>query len=480
MKRLFVIFFLFVSTHLQSQTWRTVFEGESPVGFTDVLRTRGDAYLFAGQYHDAAWLVKFEENGEYVSRRFPEIYTFMGVEELDNGNYFVIGAATIDSISNLCAAVVDNELNIIKNTFIAVEEDYESFYPYEGQTMKDSDGTIVASVPAVYEEEDGWIHHWGTLWRFDQEGELSHHRYLGQLFSGHLARFWPYQIKKTYDDQEICLFVPCRDGFSDMLYFDESFNCLRAYQMMVEGHPIWDWFSDWYYDNGDMLATAQVYYPGVYNIYQLLFFRMTAEGEIVEQNMPIRIGDTCMYGAAFRGMAAFDENTVYVGAYCLPEGGVRPCYPEVFLINKDLEVLGKISLESEWNYWTNLIVETSDGGCILSAISGDSKKSIVLKFTREDFNPILSVKDVPCEQLEACAFPSPTRSMLNIDISDIPHDEANRIRVIDANGRVCIDRYIKGEGNLLELGVGCLRPGLYVYQIYNAQQELLKGKFVKE
>lgn len=127
-----------------------------------------------------------------------------------------------------------------------------------------------------------------------------------------------------------------------------------------------------------------------------------------------------------------------------------------------------------------VVIETGDGGCIATATARDSKKTVVMKFTRDDFNPMLSVQEVSQDQLQARVFPNPAHDRLNIDISNIPFDEANRIRITDANGRVCIDRFIKGEGNLLELGIDKLRPGLYVYQINNAQNELLKGKFIKE
>ncbi len=43
-----------------------------------------------------------------------------------------------------------------------------------------------------------------------------------------------------------------------------------------------------------------------------------------------------------------------------------------------------------------------------------------------------------------------------------------------------IHAFIRGQGNVLTVGVGGLPAGVYAYRIYNAENTVLQGKFVKE
>ena len=78
------------------------------------------------------------------------------------------------------------------------------------------------------------------------------------------------------------------------------------------------------------------------------------------------------------------------------------------------------------------------------------------------------------------AYPNPAKDALNIDISDVHNLEGCRISITDALGRPCVDRFVRGEGNVLTVGVSGLKAGVYTYRVYNAEQELAGGNFVKE
>ena len=112
---------------------------------------------------------------------------------------------------------------------------------------------------------------------------------------------------------------------------------------------------------------------------------------------------------------------------------------------------------------------------------GDYTYGKLIKMRREDFNPIpCSVKEVPQEAIKALVYPNPAKDELNIDISGLPEHNEHRIQITDALGHICMDRIIRGEGNVLTLGVSGLKAGVYVYRIYNEEGELIGGKFVKE
>ena len=52
--------------------------------------------------------------------------------------------------------------------------------------------------------------------------------------------------------------------------------------------------------------------------------------------------------------------------------------------------------------------------------------------------------------------------------------------ISDAMGRLVMSRIIRGEGNLLTLGIEALAQGMYLYQIYDSENELLTGRFIKD
>jgi hypothetical protein len=108
-------------------------------------------------------------------------------------------------------------------------------------------------------------------------------------------------------------------------------------------------------------------------------------------------------------------------------------------------------------------------------------KGKIIKLSRNDFNPIpCSVKEIPEKAIKAMAYPNPARDELNIDISGLLEYNEHRIQITDALGHICMDRIIRGDGNVLTVGVSSLKAGIYVYSIYNAEKEISKNKFIKE
>jgi hypothetical protein len=161
-----------------------------------------------------------------------------------------------------------------------------------------------------------------------------------------------------------------------------------------------------------------------------------------------------------------------------------PYYPCVYLVNTGLEILGKVELWDELDYHPRVVFPTNDGGCVF-CIKGTSwyvEPTVkIIRFSREDFNPIpCSVKEVPQETIKALAYPNPAKDELNIDISGLSENKEQRIQITDALGHICMDRIIRGKGNVLTLGVSGLKAGVYIYRVYDADGVLIEGKFIKE
>lgn len=86
---------------------------------------------------------------------------------------------------------------------------------------------------------------------------------------------------------------------------------------------------------------------------------------------------------------------------------------------------------------------------------------------------------MPVAEIQGKAYPNPARDVLNIDLSGVENINGCRISITDALGRPCLNRYIRGEGNVLTVGVSGLKAGVYGYRVYDTEKELLCGKFIK-
>lgn len=183
-------------------------------------------------------------------------------------------------------------------------------------------------------------------------------------------------------------------------------------------------------------------------------------------------------------MATVNDTTMY-GCYMTMYYVGDNTYTGLCLFDRDMEILGSFFFEKDYKYGPQFVLPYSDGGCLLVMNGGEImspyKASKVLKMTREDMHPIpTSVKEMPHEAVKALAYPNPAKDELHIDISGLPAGGDCRVNITDALGRVRLDRYIRGEGNVLTVGVGSLPAGVYGYRIYNADGEIVGGKFVKE
>jgi hypothetical protein len=153
-----------------------------------------------------------------------------------------------------------------------------------------------------------------------------------------------------------------------------------------------------------------------------------------------------------------------------------------------MEILGSRFFDEDqyYDYFPIFVLPYNDGGCLLAMNGGANcmssySASKVLKLTREEMNPIpTSVKEMPVTEIQGIAYPNPAKDILNIDLSGVENIEGCRISITDALGRPCLDRFIRGEGNVLTIGVSGLKAGVYVYRVYDADGVLIEGKFVKE
>jgi len=501
-KPLLLVFFSALSPlFVFAQQWETILSDTVSIssGFINEDNTM-ELVGYSGNY--GAYFRVFGD-GNYETTTFPapegKKLVLQTLTPLDNGGYFVSGRIATNSSDinegELKIMIVDGDLNVVKEQTLQVAEGFLGFT--DGAAAMDDDGTIVLLKTARREMPNyqGGYESRGVLFRFTQSGDSLNCRYLLADPPDPICYIQQIENQKLINDpysDQIIAVCAGQGGVQSLLYFDYDFNLTNDFFIddisFPETGPGWQckhishpYVGYWYNANAMLLVADQEDTDIYANKPHLLIGKMNHEGEIIER-VEINKPDTLFY--AYGGMAYANDSTVYVSTRCHTEGWLDPYYPCVYLVNIGLEILGKVELWDELDYYPQTVFPTSDGGCVF-CIKGNSwwvePLQKVIRFSREDFNPIpCSVKEVPQEAIKALAYPNPAKDALNIDISGLPENEKHRIQITDALGHICMDRIIRGEGNVLTVGVANLSVGVYTYQIYDNKKTLSSGKFVKK
>ena len=479
------------------QQWETVLPDSVSIsgGFINEDNT---TELVGCSGNDGAYFRVFED-GQYETTTFPapegKQLVLQTLTPLDNGGYFISGRIMTNRPNDsgeLKIIILDDNLNVVKEHILQVAEGFLGFT--DGAAVMDDDGTIVLLKTARREMPNyqGGYESRGALFRFTQSGDSLNCRYLLADPPDPICYIHQIQYQKLMNDpysDQIIAVCAGQGGLQSLLYFDYDFNLtndffiddislpeLSSGKYVSEPHVGY-----WYNANQMLLVATQKDSDHNVNHPHLLIGKMNREGEIIEK-AEINKPDTLFY--AYGGTAYANDSTVYVSTRCHTESWMDPYYPCAYLVSTGLEVLGKVELWDELDYFPQAIFPTNDGGCVF-CIKGNSwwvePLQKVIRFSREDFNPIpCSVKEVPQETIKALAYPNPAKDELNIDISGLPEHNEHRIQITDALGHICMDRIIRGEGNVLSVGVANLPAGMYTYQIYDNKKTLSSGKFVKK
>lgn len=438
-------------------------------------------------------------DGHYETTTFPapegKKLVLQTITPLDNGGCFVSGRIATDlsdmNAGELKIMILDDNLNVVKEHTLQEAEGFLGLT--DGAAVMDDDGTIVLLKTARREmlNYQGGYESRGVLFRFSQSGDSLNCRYLLAEPPAPICYIHQIRNQKLMNDpfsSQTIAVCAGRNGLQSLLYFDYDFNLTNDYFIddvslpeltsgkYVNRPHIVSWFNE-----NEMLLVADQQDTVVHNKPHLLIGKMNREGEIIEK-VEINKSDTLFY--AFGGMAYANDSTVYVSTRCHTESWLDPLYPCMYLVSTGLEILGKVELWDELDYYPQAIFPTSDGGCVF-CIKGDSwwvEPTVkIIRFSREDFNPIpCSVKEVPQEAIKTLAYPNPAMGELNIDISGLPAHDEHRIQLIDALGHICMDRIIRGEGNVLTVGVAGLSNGIYTYRIYDDEKTFSIGKFINK
>ena len=478
---------------LQAQQWEIDYSnGESYIAYVNgILDAEGNGIMVGGcgpVYPDCHPIVMHvESDGAHSEREYESFdgLILTDVVQLPNGNYFAAGVASEEAV---VVMVLDANLDIVADK--RYEKTGTALSLHGGRLLLDEDGTVVMTGGARYPAISGSYFIRPYLYRFDENADTIRCRYVmpeAPHPEYYLQEFECHQILKNPQDNGLIFMGRGQNGLPSLICYDRDFNYIDNIWMENDHMLLFTQYSSccWLSDDDLLVFGTLRPYDAQSRTIGLLDVKLSGgvprlDTIRIEPVLPFRTASGKYNSATF-----VNDTTIY-GSYRSSESMYGPYFPSVCLFDKDMEVLGNmVFLDEEYtNQPSHFILPQNDGGCIIVTfftLSNQKSQGKLIKMNREDFNPIpSSVEEVPQEAIKALAYPNPAKNELNIDISGLPEHNEHRIQITDALGHICLDRTIRGEGNVLTLGVSGLKAGLYAYRIYNMDKELIKGKFVKE
>lgn len=483
-----------VSMVANAQQWEIDFEGignYSPLR-TGIINDKGEAVIMGecgtDNSHYYPMIMRVTPDGEYDYRVFDTIGINVSpthIVQQDNGTYFASAVVQPDDLGvgeNVVFLVLDSELNIISMKSYKQPEIVLGLRG--GRLMLDDDGTVVFSCAYWYQSTYGQRTS-PCFYRFDMNADTLSCSYVTGTPDGYDC----YQLLQKPDDDGFVVFCARLNNKCSLLIYDHDFNYMDGFILSPAYRQSFEHaYSDHWISNDKLLIMGDMWQYEEYDRWNIGMAEVGLDGTFDRWDRVYHKQDTAIQSSSDRCIAYVNDTTIYGGAWFYRTVGGES-HGSVCLYDSDMVLLGrKEFVEPEYGDKAScrFVLPMLDGGCLVGISRSYLNNSgyrygKLIKMRREDFNPIpCSVKELPQETIKALAYPNPAKDELNIDISGLLEHNEHRIQIIDALGHICMDRIIRGEGNVLTLGVSGLKAGIYVYSIYNAEKEIVRNKFIKE
>ncbi len=478
-----------ISMAVNAQQWEIDFgDPESYTALSSgIVNDQGEA-VFVGNYgpdenHYYPLIMRVSANGEYDYRIFDTIVgnvRLTHIVQQGNGTYFASAVVQPNNLGvgeEVVFLLLDANLNIIS---VKRYEKPEMVLGLRGgRLMLDDDGTVVFSCAYWYQTTYGQRTK-PCFYRFDVNADTLSCSYVtGTLPSDYDC----YQLLQTPNDNGFVVLCAGLNGKCSLLMYDHDFNYEDGFILSPAFRQSFAHaYSDHWLSDNRLLILGDMWPFEEYTRWNIGMADVGLDGTFDRWDRVYHKQDTAIQSSS-QCMAYVNDSTIYGGAWFYKAlGGER--HASVCLYDTDMEMLGrKDFVESEYGSSSCCsVLPMKDGGCLACLFLDGGYSYKLIKLSREDLNPIpCSVKDVPnVAAIEAAAYPNPATTELNIDISGLPENKEHRVQISDAMGRVCMDRIIRGEGNVLTVGISTLKPGVYIYTIYNTENDVVKNKFIKE
>ena len=439
-----------------------------------------------------AFIMRVQSNGTYTTERFDRQDTlsrFTNIEILPNGNYFVLGCYSPfnnnDEREDLWVAILDSDLNIISEKSFKAKEPYDSFSS-TACTVIDNDGNIVLTTGATIEDKgdkQGFLDF--AFFKFTPEGDTIVSKYYSYIHNE-----VPYELKKVPNSDNFMLIeqATALGGGDELFFFDTNLDIIKINTFTgPEQGANGNLSSDgWISDNSFLVSGKKAWDAGGYWEHYIGVYLADTSGQSYQELVLDKL-DTLDYTAWKNSMAYANDTTIYIGGFqnYLTFWTLTPSIVELYVIDKNMNVLGYKELGGDACYELRGIIATEDDGCLLYGTSYTNpdvhERDIhIWKVLREDIELLVSVKETSSLSSDIKVFPNPVQDKISIDLGQNHNWEDLQLSITSIEGKTVFQKQINEKGNLLEVDLSNLTSGLFIIQISNLSEIIYSEKIVKQ
>ena len=471
-----------------------VFSTEEDEYFTKSFEDNDENIIVIGIIGDRSsriydpYLVKITPDGSYESKRFifqDTLTIFYSGLQLENGDYLMIGGYSLEvpfNWKNLWLVELDTNLNIVSQVMYEMIDEGGFYYrcSYGNLCVVDQDDNIIIS-GHKYESDKGDFQDISFV-KINQELDTlfskTHHYQYGQIIREFQA------IPNSSQYQAIVQALPLQ-GESPVI-LDSALNIIQTTSYINQpqfdvdvNNPLSSkhWLNDTTYllsclnitpEHERQIAVLAI--DTAVNLYNELYLNKV---------------DTSDYPAWLNSMAYVNDSTIFIGGM-MNFMEFFPTYPsiiELYMIDKDLNVLGYYEYGGDANYEVFGIQATSDEGCIVYGTRRTEENTTesdgyIFKVLREDFDITTEMLEIKAPGETAMAYPNPAKDHLFIKLDEDFGFMECQFKIYNLAGKLMTSRKIAPTGNILKVNIVPLKPGHYVYHLSNNEFNI-NGKFIK-
>ncbi len=496
MKEVTTIILLFISNFCLSQN---SFEF-SIISDEDLLINKGieddeGNYILVGKIGNYitdcydAYVVKLTPEGDYITKRIIKAdtnTTFGTIEILNDGNYLCIGPIGVDTngynLRNAWFCKLDTELNIISENHFEIDSNYIAITPHYSVT--DWNNNIIIS---------GQVYYWYPappykatdlfFFKINQQVDTLLIRYNKEYIGGESI----CGIRSMPDSTGYCFVGNGLGYFSTTHYTTLNLN-LEITSVKDLSESLSQPSMGNYLTDTTLLCSGLNHFDknqkdDVYiNVMEVDTTGLVQNELILNKHTDLDDYDAWKYSNAY-----VNDTTIYIGGFTLVGGwSTYPSIIELFMIDKDLNVLGYNEYGGDANYKLKGIFPTSDGGCFLYAYIFDNMQGVperdlhIIKELRENIDLITSIKKIKSNNDFFKHWPNPVKDILHIKLNKEENLNNCQLKILNISGKLMTDREVSGKGNLLLVNVKPLKSGTYIYYMTDNTGKILTGKFIKK
>jgi hypothetical protein len=438
------------------------------------------------------YVLKINPDGSYLDKRFDftdTLSVFSTIEVLETGNYFIIGSYSLEmnfyERDYLWVVILDQNLNLLNQKSYKIRESYSGFISSICSVV-DNQGNIVITTGAIAEESVEKTSFTDfAFYKFSPLGDTLISKYY--LF---IADQYTYELRKMPGSDNLMLIENTSDGYGygELMFLNLNLEILKTNSLGYQyGILSGDFSSDyWLTDTSFLFSSRKTLDMGTYSEHLFAVYLIDTTG-VYHNELMFDKPDTADYPAWRNSMAFANDSTIYIGGFQIDNAlwETNPTIVELYMIDKNMNLLGYKELGGDANYEVWGIIATDDKGCLLygTSFTNDSvteRDIYIWKVLRDDINLVTTIETVELEDISVNAWPNPCQSELNIGIESWNRQGQIRLQIFNLAGKKMTDRIIEGEGNLLRVNVTNLKTGAYIYQVYLPDGNTIYGKFIKQ